>query len=193
MINPHFRTFLEQFPELDEAQIEILAEYIPHREFKKGSILQKPGEVPQECYQVVQGLLREYRWEDGKDRTLAFYDEQKGTVSSEYFVSESPAESYLECLEDSLLIVGTKDIDTANYEKFPILAEISFKMMELDRNAQKKDFSNFVGAAPIERYRLFLKNRPGLIQRVPLHQIASYLGIRAESLSRIRKRILKDA
>jgi DNA-binding MarR family transcriptional regulator len=53
-------------------------------------------------------------------------------------------------------------------------------------------FAEFKMSSPEERYLNLLKTRPDLIQRVPQHQIASYLGIKPESLSRIRKRIINN-
>jgi len=56
-------------------------------------------------------------------------------------------------------------------------------------NETKESFDAFKNSTPKERYLHLLKTRPELIQRVPQHQIASYLGVTPESLSRIRKRI----
>lgn len=55
------------------------------------------------------------------------------------------------------------------------------------------EFDNWVSCTPEERYLLMIKERPQLIQRVPLYQIASYLGIKPESLSRIRKRLADNS
>ena len=57
---------------------------------------------------------------------------------------------------------------------------------------QQDTLAEFKMASPEERYLNMLKNRPDLLKRVPQHQIASYLGIKPESLSRIRKRIIKQ-
>ena len=54
---------------------------------------------------------------------------------------------------------------------------------------QQESFAEFKTSTPEERYLNVLKTRPDLIQRAPQHQIASYLGIKPESLSRIKKRI----
>ena len=79
----------------------------------------------------------------------------------------------------------------ALYEKFPKLEALSrASLLEELRNYQEMLVS-YVTTKPEERYKKLLNERPDLLNRVPLYQLASYLGIKAESLSRIRKRILE--
>lgn len=150
----------------------------------------KEGTIPAACYYVLEGLLREYRWDDGEDRTLEFYSERKGTVSARHFIHQTSSDVFVECIEDSYVIVGSREVDVANYERFPELIEITRAMIETDLSEKSEQFQNFVHASPEKRYIDFTEQRPELQQRVPLHQIASYLGMKPESLSRIRKRLV---
>lgn len=77
------------------------------------------------------------------------------------------------------------------YTRFPKLLEITRNIMEQDFGKTQEAFSRFISASPEERYLQLMESRPELFQRVPQHQIASYLGMTAESLSRIRKRTAK--
>jgi hypothetical protein len=63
--------------------------------------------------------------------------------------------------------------------------------MENDFGDQQETLSQFITSSPEQRYKTILKSRPDLIQRVPQYYLASYLGVKPESLSRIRKRIAK--
>lgn len=189
-MNEELIKFLSGFPELSEEEVKVIADNIPVALYSKGQLLLEEGQVPQECYFVLKGLVREYRMLDGDEKTVEFYDETHGAISSSDYVNHTPSDSYLVCVEDSLLICGNPRVDMANYEQFPILKSITSKMLETDLNEARDKFSKFIISSPKERYLNLLKTRPDLLNRVPLHQIASYLGMTAESLSRIRKRVL---
>lgn len=182
--------FLSGFPQLKEPVIEQLVNMIPVIAPEKGTLLVKEGEVPKECYFVLKGLVREYRFVDGTERTTEFYTEKNGTVSSHHYTEQTPSAFYLECAEDCLLIAGNMEIDTAHYEQFPELIDITKRVLENGLNRAKNNYSKFILSSPKERYLHFMETRPDLLNRVPLHQIASYLGMTPESLSRIRKRIV---
>lgn len=183
-------TFLSGFPELEKEKIPDLAAMIPVVAPKKGTVLIKEGEIPKECYFVLKGMVRQYSFVDGVERTTEFYTEDNGTVSSDHYTQQTPSESYFVCAEDCLLIAGNMEIDQTNYEQFPELVAITRNMLENDLNQTKKALAKFILSSPRERYLHLLKTRPYLLNRVPLHQIASYLGMTPESLSRIRKRIV---
>lgn len=182
--------FLSNFPKLTEDMVLALADMIPVIAPKKGTILVESGKIPNECYFVLKGLVREYQFVDGTERTTAFYTETNGTVSSDSYTDQTPSSSFLECSEDCLLIAGNIQIEESHFEKFPELMEITRSILESDLNRSKSEYKNFILSTPLERYQNFLISRPDLVNRVPLHQIASYLGMTPESLSRIRKRLV---
>lgn len=185
--------FLSGFDSLREEVVDQLVNMIPVIAPVKGTILLKEGEVPQECYFVLKGIVREFLFVDGTDRTIEFYTESHGTVSSAHYSDQTPSEFSLECSEDCLLIAGNMEIDEEHFKKFPELIEITRKMLESDLNKVKANHSKFILSSPTERYLHFLDTRPDLQNRVPLHQVASYLGMTPESLSRIRKRIVSSS
>lgn len=86
--------------------------------------------------------------------------------------------------------MGTPELETEMYQKFPHIESLNHALGEAIMAKYVETFAEFKMASPEERYLNLLKTRPDLIQRVPQHQIASYLGIKSESLSRIRKRII---
>lgn len=182
--------FLSGFEGLSSSAVQQLAEMIPVIAPAKGTILLREGEVQRECYHVLKGLVRQYHIVDGTERTTEFYSEAHATVSSAHYTQQTPSTFYLECMEDCLLIAGNLEIDKAHYEQFPELVAITRQMLESDLNKAKEQHTAFIVSSPKERYLHFTKTRPALLNRVPLHQIASYLGITPESLSRIRKRLV---
>lgn len=188
----HLINFLSGFPSLKDDIVVQLAEMIPVIAPTKGTVLLEENNVQEECYFVLQGLVRQYQYMDGIERTTEFYTESNGTVSTVHYTDKSPSTFYLECMEDCLLIAGNMEIDEAHFEQFPELLEITKKMLENDLNKAKLNHTTFILSSPKERYLHFLKTRPDVSNRVPLHQIASYIGMTPESLSRIRRRIVSD-
>jgi len=149
----------------------------------------KEGEITSKCYFVLKGCVRQYSLIDGQEKTTAFFTEEQSVVSFINFTQRRASEHYLSCVEDCILIIGTLDKEQEMYQQFPKLQSITRALMEQDFGKTQMELANFITSSPEERYLHLLKNRPDLFQRVPLNQIASYLGMQAQSLSRIRKRI----
>lgn len=123
----HLISFLSGFPGLQDNMVLQLAEMIPVIIPTKGTMLLEEGKIPEECYFVLQGLVRQYQYIDGAERTTEFYTESNGTVSSEHYSDQTPSTFYLECTEDCLLIAGNLEIDESHYQQFPELIEITKK------------------------------------------------------------------
>jgi len=79
--------------------------------------------------------------------------------------------------------------ESALYSKFPRFAEVCRVEMEKMLGSSQEQHLVFKNSTPKERYLILVKERPDLVDRVPQYQLASYLGIKPETLSRIRKRI----
>ncbi len=95
------------------------------------------------------------------------------------------------CLEDSVVVVGDLDTEKDMYNKYTQLETMTRRMIEENFGQVQEDFATFIASAPEDRFKALLVKRPYLIDRVPQHQLASYLGITPESLSRIKKRLHK--
>jgi CRP-like cAMP-binding protein len=124
---------------------------------------------------------------DGLEKTIRFFTENQAAV----LFRNDPSDSYLTCLEDCLLIVGEVGQEEEMYQQFPKLEQITRSMIEQDFAGLQEAFARFITSTPEARYLNILETRPDLLHRVPQHQLASYIGVTPESLSRIRKRIAK--
>ena len=157
--------------------------------FEKGNILLKEGGISNDCYFVLKGCIRSYFLKDGEEKTIEFYTEEQSVMPSNYGTFK-PSECYLECLEDTVVSVGNPELEKVTFKKYPQLESLSRVIAETIMIKQQESFIQYKISTPQERYANLLETRPTLLQRVPQHQIASYLGIKPESLSRIRKRII---
>lgn len=159
------------------------------KNFKKSTILLKEGDISNECYFLLKGCIRSYIIEKGEEKTIEFYTEEQAVTPSNYGNSK-PSNYYLECLENVIVSVGNPKLEKETFQKYPQLESLSRVIAEIIMAKNQDTFTKFKTSNPEERYLNLLKTRPELMQRVPQHQIASYLGIKPESLSRIRKRII---
>lgn len=178
--------YMSKFVSLTETEAQALIDKIDAHFYKKGHILLREGEVSNLSYFVIKGCVRQYYIVDGEERTTNFFIE--GQPISVYEGSfKMPSKYYLSCMEDSNLSVGTTEPDQ---EVDPKLAPVCYTAMEEQLTKSQEMLSMYMITSPEERYLNLLKSRPELIDRVPQYQLASYLGIKPESLSRIRKRIM---
>lgn len=172
-------------PELENVIIE--SAFI--KSFKKGTILLREGNISNECYFILKGCIRSYLLKDGEEKTIEFYTEEEVVTPPNYGKS-IPSEHYLVCMEDTIASAGNPKLEKEAFEKYPQLESLSRIIAEAIIAQQQNSFAKFKTSKPEERYLDMLETRPSLIQRVPNYQIASYLGIKPESLSRLKKRIL---
>ncbi len=182
--------YISQFPALTDEEIREIASNIPVQTFKKGTILLKEGDTADKCFFVLKGCVRQYHLvDDDEEKTTAFFTEEQAVVSFASYSQQLPSKHYWSCVEDSVLVVGSLDYEQEMYQKFPKLAAITRALMEQDFGKTQEALVAFISSSPEERYQKLLAERPALLGRVPQHQLASYLGVTPESLSRIRKRI----
>ena len=182
--------FVTAFGMLNPDEVNTIVEGTNIKFFEKGSILLNEGQVSDKCYFVLKGLVREYYLKEGEEKTTAFFAENEPVNAFTSTHNQAPSKHYLECIEDCILTVGNDDIIEEMCRKVPRLENVM--RVEVEKNAGKfqDEYAAFIMSSPEERYLSLLEKRPGLMNRVPQHQIASFLGIKPESLSRIRKRIL---
>lgn len=186
--------YMSKFTSLNEEQQQTIANEIKIDELKKGTILFRQGDVPTKCYFVLSGCIRQYSVdENGKEVTSNFYTEEQAiAVFNNHKLDKSSDYTFL-CLEDSILVVGDLAIEQNMYTKYTQLEVMTRKMIEENFANVQDEFATFIASTPEERFKTLLIKRPQLIDRVPQHQLASYLGITPESLSRIKKRLEIDS
>ena len=178
--------YISRYTTLTQAEKEAVINEIPIRTFKKGTILLKEGEIPTECYFNIKGLVRQYYIVDGEEKTTFFYTEEYAISS----IPEKPSKYYLVCGEDCTLTIGKFDAQENFFQRFPKF-ELLCRVLTSEYFETYEDLlAAYILKSPEDRYLSLLKERPKLMERVPQYQLANYLGITPESLSRIRKRVL---
>ncbi|WKZ58556.1 MAG: cyclic nucleotide-binding domain-containing protein [Cyclobacteriaceae bacterium] len=180
--------FISKYVSLTEDEKNVLLSLDLFRSVKKGTVLLKVGQKSQESYFVLKGCIRVYYIIDGEEKTTAFYTEMEA-LTPPCVINKTPSEYYIGCIEDSILLVSNSDMEEEVNTKFPKFEIMCRKFSEELLAKQRIDFDEFKTSSPEQRYLNLLQKRPDLTQRVPQHQLASYLGIKPQSLSRLRARI----
>lgn len=185
-------SFAEAFSVLEPAEIDLIVRSAYIRFFPKGTILLSEGQIAKNCYFVLKGLVREYYLVDGNEHTTAFFDEMHPVNSFSSHIESKESKHYLVCAEDSILTIGEQALEQEMIARIPSLEAVIRQEVERMTGFMQDELAHFIRSTPEQRYAHFCTTRPGLLQRVPQHQIASYIGITPESLSRLRKRQLKS-
>ncbi|GAB4517353.1 Crp/Fnr family transcriptional regulator [Flagellimonas sp.] len=176
---------------LNKEQANAVTECIPIKTFEKGHILLREGQVSNESYFNIKGLVRKYYLVDGEERTTEFYVEKDAISSLQSYNLNVPANHYLECIEDCRLAVLSREKEQELFKRVPNFESLCRVSVEEELGAYQDKLAQFMISSPEKRYLDLMENRPDLLQRVPQYHLASYLGVKPESLSRIRKRIAK--
>ena len=182
--------FISKYISLTEDEKNAIVSLDLFRSVKKGTTLLKEGQKSQDCYFVLKGCIRKYYIIDGEEKTTAFFTEME-ELTPHCVKNNAPSEYFISCVEDSILTVANPDMEVEIHTKFPKF-EIMCRILSAELLAKHQiNFDEFKTSSPEQRYLNLLQKRPDLIQRVPQHQLASYLGIKPQSLSRLRARILE--
>lgn len=182
--------FISKYVSLTEDEKNAILSLDLFRSVKKGTTLLKAGQKSKESFFLLKGCIRVYYIIDGEEKTTAFYTEMEA-LTPPCVISKSPSEYYVSCVENSILLVSNTDMEVEVNTKFHKFELMCRKLSEELLAKQRIDFDEFKTSSPEQRYLNLIQKRPDLIQRVPQHQLASYLGIKPQSLSRLRARILE--
>lgn len=172
----------------EEEKVAILKD-LPYRTFGKGEHILRQGQICYECYFTIEGLVRQYELVDGEERTTDFYTEGDAIVAFDSAAKKIPCQFSWVCEEDTTLVIGRLDKTEEIYSRNPKLEKMSGLFISQEFGKYQRLSASFITLSPEERYLQLLDSRPDLANRVPQYHLASYLGIKPETLSRIRKRL----
>ena len=162
------------------------------RRIPEKTILLEEGDVSKYLYIVSKGCLRLFVInEDGREVTAQFFFENQMVASMESAFTGKPGRMYLESIEESEVVVIRINDFRKISERFSEMNKFMVNFLQQRLLYYTDLYTSFILNTPEERYEKLLKDNPEMIERVPHHYIASYLGITAVSLSRIRSRIAK--
>lgn len=187
-----FKTYLQSTAGITDEQLTQIEKKIVEKAFKKGEFLLNKGQICKQLFYVEKGLLRFYSIDDfGKERIIQFAPEGWfiSDRSSIYF--NEPSEYFIDAIEDSTVVSMDESFICTLSEISQQFTKYNELLLQKHISHLQKRINLLIGAPAEERYLDFIKSYSNLTQRVPQWMIASYLGITPESLSRMRKELVK--
>ncbi len=188
MNNPFLEAVSRVTP-LSLAGQSALASVLKRLELKKGHVLVPQDTICQRIYFIETGLTRTFYYKDGKDVTDWLSAEGQFAVSISSFVTQQPDRRIVELLEPSVLwAISHTDLETL-YQQHHEIERLGRLLISQGLLSLQQRFDDLHFAPALERYRKLMVLNPTLMQRVPLGMLASYLGMSAETLSRMRAQL----
>lgn len=176
--------------QFDKSETEFFISLLKTIEVSRKETLLKEGDSCTTFNYVTKGALRAYyRDQHGNDSIIMFALQDWWVTDMYGFVSEKPAMLNIDALEDSTIIQLTKDNLEKLYVKVPKFERFFRIIMQNAYIREQLRVIENLSKPAEERYLNFLKRYPTVVERVPLKQIASYLGITPEFLSVVRKNL----
>jgi len=173
-----------------EDEFNLATTFFVPKKIRRRQFLLQAGDVCKSLAFVSNGCLRSYSVDNkGEEHIVQFAIEDWWISDMKSFLTNQPSTYNIDALEDSELLL----IDKVSQDKLccaiPKFEHYFRILLESNSSAAQLRISDFISSSAEDRYLNFLKTYPKLVQRVPQSQIASYLGITPQSLSRIRKEL----
>ena len=188
-----FFQFRDKYPQLNVFWDKYL-QFQKRMEVPAKTILLEEGKKSQNYIFIEKGCLRTCFNNNGKDKTVQFFFENEGLASFDSFINNVPSIFTIETIEPSVIYLLPKQYVTqliGELNNEPDFIQMMFGMFGQRQVHYINEFVSFIRDTPEERYQHLLDKRPHIIQRVPQHYIASYLGVSTVHLSRIKSKITK--
>ncbi|MEM6395762.1 MAG: Crp/Fnr family transcriptional regulator [Bacteroidota bacterium] len=187
-----FRVYISQFSLLTNEEWAVIEACLVKRYFKKGDIILASGQLCRKLYFLQSGFLRFYIDKDGRDITKFFTPSPYCFTAQKSFANDIPAEESIEVLQDALIWEMPKEeafglLKWVNWSTFvrKLIQEVQFNTEQI-----LEDIQNLTAE---ERYTKMMAESDPILQNAPLKDIASFLGIAPQSLSRIRKKYWSES
>lgn len=182
--------FVGQFVSLSANEQQLIRDLTRVERYGKGTVLLSEGDVAHESWLVIEGCVRMFKGTADEARTLALHTELHLVIPPTYGTS-APSPVSIECLEDVVASASTAEEEARAFAQHPSFESVCRVMGDALRAHLQRAHIDAVTLTPEQRYLELVARRPELLQRVPQYHVASLLGIQPETLSRIRRRLVR--
>ena len=188
-----FESFFQHLSEkisLNKEEQAIIESHLTIKKIRKKQYLLQEGDVCKNIAFVVKGALREYTVDDKGVEHIVQFALEGWLISDLYsFLTGSPATYHIDALEESIVILISKEAEQAILQQVPKFESYTRMQITGAYLAMQKRVNALISQTVEERYLGFMNLYPNIVQRVPQHMIASYMGLSPETLSRVRKKL----
>ncbi|HYF68110.1 MAG TPA: Crp/Fnr family transcriptional regulator [Ohtaekwangia sp.] len=188
-IDIYFEWFNKKVP-LTNEEMEIIRPYLHEKKLRKKQFILQEGDACKQVAFVAKGVLRKYFINDHGGEGITQFAIEGWTISDLYsWLTGEPSQFNIDALEDSELVLMDKPSMEELYIKVPKLETHARKQLTNAYIASERRIASMMGMSLEDRYEEINKLHPDIVQRVPQHMLASYMGLTPETLSRVRKRM----
>ena len=177
---------------ISDNDIKLCNDYFEPVIFPKNRIIEEEGKIPQYLYFVISGYMRLFYYNENGDEITSHINCPPGFITSYFnFINQTKANENVECITECELLRITKnnlDLITSKSDAFKNFSIWVFQQSIVYNENRSKELATLSAE---QRYQKLIDNYPHIIHNVPLQYIASFLGMNAKSLSRIRKQMIK--
>lgn len=180
---------LQQISPLSDDSMTKLSQISTKKSYSKGDFVLKEGGVCKGFYFIAKGLVRIFYHKNDREISEWFAFDGEFCFSIVSYFHQTPSYLMIQCLEDcEVILLDKKGLDALRQSNVEI-ANLTYQMLANSLILSQERMASVQFETAIQRYSALLKLHPTMLHRVPLHYIASYLGVSAETLSRIRSQI----
>jgi len=178
--------------DLHKDEVEYFISLLKQRTIRKRQFLLQSGDTSRHETFVVKGLLRAYTVDKSGYEHVVMFASEGWWISDLYsFLTQTPGSQNIDALEDSeVLQIEKQDLEKL-YIEVPKFDRFFRILLQNAFVANQQRILASISQTAEEQYMAFVKKYPSLEQRIPQHQVASYLGITPETISRIRRNLTK--
>lgn len=187
-----FETYITTEAHFTREELKRMRSLSAVKKLRRKQFLLQEGEICRHKVFVTKGLLRTYRLkDDGTEYIIRFAPENTWTLEHESFNTQTPTRYNIDALEDTELVTWSRENFDELLDTIPALKSFSEKLKTNTLSASQERILMNISYTSEEKYQDFIDSYPDIFRRIPLHMVASYLGVSRETLSRIRHAQLK--
>ena len=187
-----FRQAVEEGETIPDEVWEFMRPYLKLRHFKKGEFIVRQGQVENYMSAIAKGCVRLFIVRNEEEICYEFVFENEFANSYASFLSREPSRLFLQAIEDVTLVSIHHDNLQGLYSGSAIGERIGRLITEANYIYREERELMLLTHTPEEMYLDLLSHYPDYINRIPQKYLASYLNMKPESLSRIKRRIYED-
>jgi CRP-like cAMP-binding protein len=183
-----FEAYIASHAELTQEELKYMRSLATVKKLRRRQLLLKEGEVCRHKVFVAKGLLRNYRLkDDGTEYILRFTPENAWSIVHDSYTNQTPSKYNIDALEDTDIILFAREDFEQIMTAIPVIRAFSDRMRENSLDASQERIMMNISYTAEEKYEAFITSFPDIFRRVPLHMVASYLGVSRETLTRVRQ------
>ncbi|MBE7170178.1 MAG: Crp/Fnr family transcriptional regulator [Williamsia sp.] len=187
-----FENYIRSKIDLHQDELKHILSLAVIRKIRRRQLLLQEGEICRHKVFICKGLLKTYRRkEDGTEYIMKFAPENSWAIDPESYHNEIPTKYNIEAVEATDIMLWSKASFHELFVSIPAFKSFSEKLMFSSIDANQDRILMNISSTTEEKYQDFIATFPDVFRRVPLHMVASYLGVSRETLSRIRHTQLK--